>query len=293
MIEHINKIHLSSLLDEVVLKCKHPIILKNIQSDSVKHKRCYAKLARFLAFLSTKDRKNAQLAFKDLADELLSNGLKKEDIKEFLDHVFDNYKKWLKRIVDIELEKKKNEFYELCDKYVQNDEIEDEEDFLFIADEGVSDEIHNMHYTQEEKISAAEYFSQHPIDTEDMDSIIDKKEELIKLLNNHNEFSEEFIDELKVLLLKLNTTLTFAFATAEFKDIGIGLANFIRVLDEVKNEQSEDMKDVLFHLVQNFVEDLIKWLDHVFIEQDAIDIHYLDANLLANAEQIAVICGGG
>ena len=45
-------------------------------------------------------------------------------------------------------------------------------------------------------------------------------------------------------------------------------------------------------LVGTIMDDLRKWVDEVVKKQEAQDIHYLDASLLANISQIEIMING-
>lgn len=74
----------------------------------------------------------------------------------------------------------------------------------------------------------------------------------------------------------------------EFVDLGnavCSLSDFLNTIDDAQIEKSH--KEIV-SMLKNILEDLIQWRDHIFITQDTLDIHYLDASLFSSILQFQV-----
>ncbi|NPA55775.1 MAG: hypothetical protein GXO40_05345 [Epsilonproteobacteria bacterium] len=265
-----------SLIKDVVIKCQN----ENI--DNAQYDKCYRKIAFFLAFLFVHNESFEEKTFKELVEYLIDNNLSHSDTNEFFVRLFNNYDNWLYKTTHHHFADTKRQYYlDLADNLWQE---HNESDEFFCDDDACApsdDTIHHM--------SSNEYFAQYPIEQEDVEELIIQKEKLEELLDEYSQYSQEFIDSVVVRFLKLETTLVFIFSNVEFKKIGVEILEFVNTLKDMHIKQ-QAVQDLIFNLIQTFIEDIIKWIDSIFIEQDVVDVHYLDDSLLANISQLKIMC---
>lgn len=161
------------------------------------------------------------------------------------------------------------------------------ETFLVFDNTTVDEAIHRMHYKDEAKISAQSFFEQGLIDWDTWND----------LMSYANELEEEVLryQTLTVEYLKETANLIGVFANAlelsgEFRDIGYALRGLCQTLDDlVKSfDTLEKSGKMIKIIVDSIIDDLVNWTKEVLIHKSAVDVHYMDASLLANIAQLGL-----
>jgi len=155
-----------------------------------------------------------------------------------------------------------------------------EYEFFELDSEEIDDNINNMHLIGEKKISAFCFMQEDFIDeelTEDLKEII---EEIHHLDQENPNYLNKCIDIISLFIRFFN-------ASIEFKELAYGLEKLISILCD--NEDLIKKNKFMIKICQSILEDLVKFAENVIIEQNAIDVHYLDASLLANVAQLELI----
>lgn len=166
---------------------------------------------------------------------------------------------------------------------------EAEAGFAFFDSEQVDEAISEMHTSTSGKapVSAADYMASGELLPEQVDVIMDEFRELEDLFHRYVRFEPAFVQAFQQHLKYLADSL---FGTIEFEQMGYSLQQLIRILDEA-GTLDESHQALVFTLLEQLVLDLLEWARKLFVEQDAIDIHYLDAALLASIAQIEMMLG--
>ena len=286
----ITKQQIASLIDNVILKYQNKYLLNYIDTEDKKF-RHDVLLTNFAVMFFDKKTQKLSSNFLELLDFYDEIGVTALDAKNAIAHFLKKHKKWLDDYAVVKesyYEKVKKIYLDILNNYTFTKEKTDEGEFFFVEDEGVSDAIDDMHYEDSKKISASEYFQTHTLEENDMEELYRVKEALEDLIDDYTFYSDEFIEAFATDIIKLNTTLQLIFATDEFKDIGYALEEFALLLESL-HHVDEDLQTFSYDMIVTIVEDLLKWLDSVFINQDAVDIHYLDASLLSNITQFKMM----
>lgn len=286
---NVSKKQIASLIDNVILKYHRMYLEKYINTEDKKF-RHDVLISNFSIMFFEQDITKLESNFLDLLDFYQELMVSKHDAKCALSTFFRMFQKWAisQGVVKIDyFHKVQNIYINLLNTYDFSKNINDENDFFFFEDSGVDEKIDNMHYDDNIKIGAKNYFNRYPLDDSDIEIIAVVRDMFMELLDDHLSFSEEFLEHFIHTLQKLNSALQFTFATKEFRDIGYGLEKFVVILNNCDIENS--MKEISYHILVAFIEDLIKWLNSIFIHQDSVDIHYLDASLLANVTQFEMM----
>ena len=202
------------------------------------------------------------------------------DNSDMIEEFNEKYLKWIRK------------YYPEFEQYVYKiEEFEQKEmdniDFFDFDSEEVDSSIDNMHYTDKEKLTASEFMQEIGVEE---DIILDIKEllkELKEIVEYHITLDEEYIEMFSVVIKKLIYVLELS---VEFKDLSKGLEHLLDLM-EIQN-LDETQRKLLKQFLDTIYYDLAKWVDEVLINQTAVDIHYLDAALLANIAQIEIILKG-
>ena len=170
-------------------------------------------------------------------------------------------------------------------------EVWDEGDdgFAFFESEEVDEAIDEMHTSAPDKtvINAKDYMASGELAQEQVDIIMDEFRELEELFAQYVRFEPAFVQAFQQHLKYLADSL---FSTFEFEQMGYSLQQLIRLLDQAAS-LDEGHQTLVFTLLEQLVLDLTNWANKLFVEQDAVDIHYLDAALLASIAQIEMMLG--
>ena len=157
-----------------------------------------------------------------------------------------------------------------------------EEEFFTFDSEEVDAQIDQMHY--EEKINAVFYMSTQEIDTSEIDELCEICNDYDVLLMQHETLDEVLLEQSNILFGEF---ARFFERSYEFKDIGYGIRELIVYLRDLDLAELDHMqREMLYLYISAIGKELNKWKDSVLIDQDAQDIHYLDASLLANITQL-------
>jgi len=216
-------------------------------------------------------------------EEIYKLGLKREDVVSILDEFYSSLKKFMKKykINDVKL------FDIMCEaliKYHIDEEllkIYQKEDDFFDFDSEQDQNIEKMHYTDEQKITAKDFMSESTIDDDDIREIED-------LLNEYHNLSCHELDEnyIEKFIAIIEDFISLFNYSVEFKDLAYALTSLKNLLHGVEITQN---KELIKLLLDSVMEDLEKFYYSVFVNQNAVDIHYLDASLVANISQIEII----
>ena len=139
---------------------------------------------------------------------------------------------------------------------------------------------------QKEKIDAKTFMQNSKIDPQNILEVMKSMNQLLESSKTHNQLNEEFIEQ----LFKYNEFINMFLYSLEFKDLAYSL-ELLKLklvsldLDKLTKQQSIVLKTML----DGILYDLNEWVHKVLIDQTAIDIHYLDASLLANISQIDIM----
>ena len=154
------------------------------------------------------------------------------------------------------------------------------DEFFEFDSEKVDSSINNMHFLGERKISASEFMQEEVIDG---DLIEDVKDIIEEVYNLDKDDSNCLVQCMNIVSLFIK----FFNGSIEFKELAYGLEKLIDLLYNNKN-LIKDNKFII-KIFNSILEDLIKFTETVIIDQSAIDVHYLDASLLANVTQLELI----
>ena len=176
-------------------------------------------------------------------------------------------------------------------------EAQEEDDFFDFDDfddfdsceefEEVSDEMSKMNETHQ-LVSAQEFLSDY--DTieyilEDIADIDVHLEHIISAMDQNN--FDEHKDGMDMVLSKY---ATFLNSLASFGELSRSVTVLNQQIQELNLDTLED-KEKYFaaELIRALLEDLSSWKEHVFVEQNAKDVYYINASIVSNCLQFAKI----
>ena len=161
-----------------------------------------------------------------------------------------------------------------------------DDDFFSFESEEIDSEIDKMHFNEAKKISAKEYMSVNSLDLGIINDIEESEEDFENLRIEHSSIDEIYLNK---LIKIVENYLKIFIELYDFKEIGYSLKKFKEKLNGLNLDNIKiDNLVLLKSLFESVVDDLNSFKKAVLVDQDAIDIHYLDASLLANLVQIEI-----
>ena len=159
-------------------------------------------------------------------------------------------------------------------------DFDEEDDFFEFDSEEVDDAINSMHLSEDKKVSASDFMQEEFIDEELVDDIKEIIEEIYQLDEENAEYLNQYMNIVSLFIRFFNSSM-------EFRELSLGLEKLVKLLRENYDYIKENK--LLIEICKSILEDLVKFTDTVIINQNAIDIHYLDASLLANVAQLELL----
>jgi len=262
------------MIDEVVLPFMYDLSAKKANDN--KYIQLFTKLA--LHFFEI-DRAKKNLL--DIISFYKENGYSYDDIVLSLTKFFILVKQFSRKykiLSSIDYHKLAEVFEDTLFKEYENygKGHTEHQDFFFMNSEF---ELDFEQAQQDRKISATEFLKDLELDEDDIEKLDEMKERLEMLIVRFDK--EEFLEILSQLIAKLE----IYFIKPELKNIS-------KAFNELQVYLSEDM-EVDEEILITIIEDIVKWIEHVFIKQDAQDINYLDEALYSNILQVEILRGGG
>jgi len=243
-----------------------------------------------LSFLNKNvDTKKILQQFQEL-EEIKRYGLNDIDIMLILSYLNCRFRKFVKKhnleaIEDGEICELLEELF-MKDDVINNQNSDISNDFVDDIDESeIRDELENMHYKDEEKITAKEFMEDGAIDEDIIVDIKDLLEDYEDMSYKYNVASDEFLQTTLEVLQKF---VTLFMLSGEFKDLGRVTETLFDKLKNLDLDSLDDnQKQFLKSFLDAFMADLKKWYEEIIIYKSANDIHYLDASLMSSIEQIS------
>ena len=146
------------------------------------------------------------------------------------------------------------------------------------------EKINTMHYIDAQKINAVEFVEERGVDYELLDDLNEYSQECLNTL----EMSDGLNDVMLAALQKAYELFSKVFYTSlEFEDLGYTLRTLSQLVSgmDIANYNELQLKSMKTYFI-GIIHDLNDWKEHIYLLQDAPDIHYLDASLLENCAQI-------
>lgn len=288
----LSKEKLQTLIEEVVLPFENIVFedekLRHfLKDDEIAKKHNFA-----IAKLTVSIFKDIQSAY-----GIIQMGVKghqkaevpKEYLKEYYGVYFRLCHEWNQTSLDA------NEIFEKNINIIQTyvfdafkTEEETQESFFDFDSQKVNADIKRMHYKDDEKITAIEMFEQNILDEEDVIDILEVASDMEAFIGN----VEGLIDSESIAKIEPLVALYARMfeKTLEFRDIGFSINNLSQFLqtksEHILTPQNIKSADLV---LKSIVEDLLAWTKIVIIDKSAIDIHYVDASLLANITQFEIM----
>jgi hypothetical protein len=212
-----------------------------------------------------------------------------ENLKEFYTLYFELCKQWK----DSYLNKSDNfgENLRIIEQFVyesfaKEDESKDEF-FMFNSDE-IKKDLNKMHYKNEEKISAKDFYDEGSIDEHDVQDILECSHALLEAINGDTvDYDRNYFNNLKT---QLDTFAVILERNLEFKDLGFSLSKLSQFLEaNIEKLITHDKQKSLLVILNAITEDLLSWTQSVLVEKTAIDVHFLDASLLSSIIQFEMM----
>ena len=180
-----------------------------------------------------------------------------------------------------------NTNFDEFDEFSDFDEFEDFEDFEDFESNEIDEQKDMMDSFNKshKKISATEFLQDYPdleYIIEDIEDIDHNLFEIIDILDEDN-----LVDNIYMIEGVLSGYSTFLNTFLDFYELSTSLTILTKILLN-SDIESLDQKSRKFiaELIIAVLKDLRDWKDHVFIDQDAIDVFYINASSLSTCIQL-------
>ena len=148
--------------------------------------------------------------------------------------------------------------------------------------------LHAMHYT--DKVSALRYAQE--LDAAIFEELAEMDELEVEIHQSLSEFEEDHgLGALYDIASGLSRYGKTIGSLIDFEDVAFSLMKLATLLQSISVLEKSPRK--LHLLLSGIMDDLKRWRHHIFITQEAKDIHYLDASLLSSCLQIEMEFFGG
>ena len=142
---------------------------------------------------------------------------------------------------------------------------------------------------QEEQLGTghAVMMAEHYIDDETRPDLVMYAKELEEESAVYSELSPDYLAETSKLITIFANGLELS---GEFRDIAYALRGLCKPLNEL--EQTHHLfgtsSRIIKRIIDSIIDDLVNWTSEVLIDLTAVDVHYVDASLLANIAQLSL-----
>ena len=167
-------------------------------------------------------------------------------------------------------------------------EGEAKEDFFIYGSDTLKQDLNKMHYKEEAKITAEDFYAEGSMDNLDIQDIIECAHELSEIVHDKNiEYDEAYFVRVYEHFLVYAAILE---KNMDFRDLGFSLAKLAQFLEKnLSVLPSHPKKKAILVILGSIVEDMLAWAKTVLQEKTAVDIHYLDASLLSSTIQFEMM----
>lgn len=191
------------------------------------------------------------------------------------------------------------EIFDVLDRYIQNVvDVQNEDEFLdfdgeddfFDFDEeddslGIQKDMMEEFNKSHKKVSAEKFLKEY----ESINYMVDDLEELEDDIYEYvdNLYDENLEESMENINLTLDRYAHFLNSFLEFQELSTSINLLSRILEKSDfSETSAKNKQIVADFIRTILNDLVSWKNHVFIDQDAVDVFYLNASLLNSCIQL-------
>ncbi len=266
--------------------------LRPLVEDRAQYFHFLAEMAQVLGAL-LHGKGDALMHLKSLCQQAQAAGLPLDAVEAYALEFLDTFARWVEEVDEALLTDGRETVLQRI-AHLKAGRIHCEagdEDLFVIADSGHSDaDIDSMHNITagRDAISAEAFLEEGYLDESTIERIVDDINDLTEGLYFYTDFTQDYADFITRHLEDLARALE---NTLEFDDLAWAVRQFIHVLENVPDDLDPEQAVAVKQLADQVVEDLAGWVNHVLVERDAQDIHYLDAALMAAVKQIAMLLG--
>ena len=268
--------------------------LQPLMEDRGAYRHFMAEMAHVLGAL-LHGRSDPLEHLRTLCREAQAAGLPPEAVEDYAARFLDTFERWVAQ-ADAALladgrETVQARIDRLRDRQRHCMDGDGDEDGFLMADSGHMDAaIDSMHNVTagREAVSAQAFIASGALDEDTIERIVEDVEDLTGELYFYEAFDRDYAAFVSDHLEEFSRALD---ATMEFDDLAWAVRQFIHVLEHLPEGLDAELGTAVKKLTDQFVEDLAGWVSHVLVEQDAQDIHYLDAAMMAAVKQIAMLLG--
>lgn len=296
---HLNKNDMSSIfktvIDPVFNSKEMDKMLYNVdkgKEDERTQIRFKTAIATF-RFL-TSDCKHVKVDISHMIVQLISMNCKINDVLIVIGALQENLLKWLEhnKSTDQKIWKTKSQYvadYASAILKIKELELSPNKEEIKSKKSSIIDaeRMANMHYKDDEKITAAQFMQDNEIEIELIDDLSDYENEMADALYEDEGLTSNMVSTGTNILEHYSKLLN---QTVDFRDLAYAIQTMVLVLNGLKLDvlDKKNRRKLKLYL-ENITSDLSDWKEKVFVDKDALDIHYLDASMLSSCAQVEML----
>jgi DNA-binding response OmpR family regulator len=139
------------------------------------------------------------------------------------------------------------------------------------------------------KVSAQEFLK----DVDNLSYIIEDfneiEDDILKTIDNLTGDTLQL--NINIISESINTYASMLNGFSEFYELSIALRTLNRLLlkTDFTNNMVESKREIIANFIKAILNDLVDWLENVFIKQDALDVFYINASVLSSCMQLEMM----
>ncbi len=209
------------------------------------------------------------------ADGYIAKPFDNQEIIKVLD---DYFKK--NDIETIDQPKDEDEFFDFEEDGDDFFDFDDEEDSIGIQKE-MMEEFNKSH----KKVSSRDFLQEYETIEYMLEDLEEIEADVYEIIDDLEE------ENLQTSIDNINETLYryahFLNSFLEFQELSTSINLLARLIEKKNFSQTEAKKKaIVAEFIKSILNDLVNWKNHVFVEQDAVDVFYLNASLLNSCIQL-------
>ena len=242
-------------------------------------------LVKFVLALSKKIHIDSAEQFECVLDILNSSSVPYDKIREFFSYYFELYYKWTKVCVETK-DNKTTESVKDFEAIIEN-EFKDKFSYRLENDIMIFEPKIELKVSEVKKMSASEFMESGYIDDLMISYIFDLVKDFKEVCSFATNVDEEYIENFLRVLDGFVSLFSYA---PEFRILNELLIHLMNKIEDVEISKLSSEQTLIFkEFLSNMIEDLADWAKKVLVEQNALDIHYIDISINANILQLDLV----
>lgn len=146
---------------------------------------------------------------------------------------------------------------------------------------------HSGHPQNDENIQSAEYARTFGEKTASLSQLAAKEEKLCEKVQKASSLNLELYQEMLLIMIGYGDVFS---KLEEFSEVAVSLSILIDILENTGfSDIADEDHDQILSYIHTVLKDLREWYRGIFIDQDALNIHFMDKSLISTMVQLQII----